>query len=146
MEQYKFVLFCHPLKLLQKTLTLFLQLVKPQVRYSFIISSVVAAIIRSDGNNHLGLDGIDFVGLSTVEVFPSGSSDGDTICVNITIIDDNILEGEQIFTLTLSTADKNVILGEAEAVISIIDQFNGSSFIQNVRCHDGLYAVFVIQK
>ena len=76
----------------------------------------------------IGLAGIDFVGLSSVETFSSGSSTGDTICINITIIDDNILEIEQFFILTLSTADENVILEEYEIVINIIDQFNGSSF------------------
>ena len=76
----------------------------------------------------LGLAGIDFVGLSSTEVFLSGSSNGDTRCVNITIIDDNILEEEKIFTLILNTDDQSVILGEPEAVITIVDQFNGSSF------------------
>ena len=60
-------------------------------------------------------------------MFSSGSSNGDAICVNITIIDDNILEVDQFFILTLSTADENVILEEHEIVIGIIDQFNGSS-------------------
>ena len=77
---------------------------------------------------HLGLTDLDFVGLSSVEVFFSGSRNGDTTCVDITIIDDNILEVEQIFTLTLSTVNENVILEEHKTVIAIIDQFNGSSF------------------
>ena len=63
----------------------------------------------------------DYASVSSDEIFPSGSTDGDTACVNITILDDDILEGDHTFTVTLTTLDPDVMLGSNEATITIID-------------------------
>ena len=44
---------------------------------------------------------------SSHHMFASGSSDGTTECVNIMIVDDDALEGNQTFTVSLRTADTN---------------------------------------
>ena len=59
--------------------------------------------------------------LSSVETFVAGSTDNATRCVNITILDDAALEGNQTFTLTLSTSDPDVVLGNNVTVITIED-------------------------
>ena len=53
--------------------------------------------------------------------FNSGSTDNAAECVNITIADDGALEGDQTFTVTLSTPDPSVILGTRIATITITD-------------------------
>ena len=63
----------------------------------------------------------DYTNISSDEVFPFGSTDNDTACVNITIMDDDILEGDHTFTVTLTTLDPDVMLGNHETTITIID-------------------------
>ncbi len=41
--------------------------------------------------------------------------------MDISILDDDALEGNQTFTLTLTTADLEVILGNQTTVITILD-------------------------
>ena len=55
------------------------------------------------------------------EYFTTGSINGAMICVNITILDDSILEENETFTMTLTTADSDVIIGTTMAAIIIID-------------------------
>ena len=68
------------------------------------------AIVNSDYYNHF-----------STEIFASGSTDGATRCVDITIIDDDSLEGDQTFTVTLSTSDPNVVIVTSRINITIID-------------------------
>ncbi len=63
----------------------------------------------------------DFTTLSTDVIFTSGSTDNDVSCVNITILEDYVLEGYQTFTLTLTTSDSDVVLGTEKAMIIILD-------------------------
>ena len=63
----------------------------------------------------------DYMSLSSVETFAAGSTDTATRCVNITILDDAALEGDQTFTLTLSTSDPDVLLGNDKTLITIED-------------------------
>jgi hypothetical protein len=65
--------------------------------------------------------GEDYTSISEDETFNSGSSDGSTRCVVIPILDDDASEGEQTFTLTLSTSDRDVMLGNNVTTITIID-------------------------
>ena len=61
-----------------------------------------------------------FSDLSSI-IFDSESPDNTTRCVNIIILDDDALEGNQTFALTLTTADPDVILGTTETDITITD-------------------------
>ena len=45
----------------------------------------------------------DYALLDTVVVFPVGASDGDRQCVNVTILQDDIVEGTEIFFLQASS-------------------------------------------
>ena len=54
-----------------------------------------------------------------LETFPSGSTNNATQCVGIFIVDDNALEGDQIFTLSLTTSDPSLILGTNLTTITI---------------------------
>ena len=54
-------------------------------------------------------------------IFLSGSSDSTAGCVNITILDDAALEGNQTFTVTLTTSDPSVLLANDMTVITIED-------------------------
>ena len=63
----------------------------------------------------------DYTSISSDIVFLSGSTDGTSQCVHITIIDDIALEGNQTFTVTLMTSDPDVRLGNDVTVITIED-------------------------
>jgi hypothetical protein len=65
--------------------------------------------------------GEDYISIFEFENFTSGSPDGATKCVDIRILDDDALEGEQTFTLTLTTSDPDVMLGNNVTTITIID-------------------------
>ena len=47
--------------------------------------------------------------------------DNATKCVNISIVDDNALEGNQTFMVTLTTSDPDVMLGNNMTAINIVD-------------------------
>ena len=51
----------------------------------------------------------------------SGSTDNATRCVDITIIDDDALEGNQTFTVTLTTSDLSVVILSDETTVLIMD-------------------------
>ena len=78
--------------------------------------------------SYVGLEGSDYVGISSTGVFLSGSTRKDVICINISIIDDQIYDDEQTFILLLTTEDSQVILGPPSALITIIDQDDGTNF------------------
>ena len=63
----------------------------------------------------------DYTSVSSDEVFTTGSTDNDTRCVNITIEDDEALERDETFTVTLTTSDPNVMLGQDMTTITIVD-------------------------
>lgn len=48
-------------------------------------------------------------------------SDGDKKCVNVTIVDDSLVENNEEFSLTLTTSDSAVSLTSSEATVTIID-------------------------
>ena len=65
--------------------------------------------------------GSDYTSVSSNEVFPSGSTDTDTRCVNITLEDDEALERDETFTVTLTTSDPNVMLGQDVTTVTVVD-------------------------
>ncbi len=63
----------------------------------------------------------DYVFESSDLMFISGSADNATRCVDFSILDDVALEGNQTFTVTLATADLDVMLGNGMTTIVIRD-------------------------
>ena len=58
--------------------------------------------------------------------FPTNSGINNTQCLDVTITEDTVLEGAETFTVTLTTADTVVMLGNNEITVTIIDN-EGSS-------------------
>lgn len=52
---------------------------------------------------------------------PFSESDGDRLCINITIIDDLLLENDEIFTLLLTSTDSAVSVKLNMATVTILD-------------------------
>ena len=67
------------------------------------------------------LSNSDFHTVYSMETFTQGSRNGAAKCINILIIDDNVLEGNQTFVVTLTTLDSNVILENTVTTITIMD-------------------------
>ena len=67
--------------------------------------------------------GDDYVFLSMELTFPPGAMDGATACVDVDIIDDNIVEGMEAFglLLSLSATELDVVVGDAMTVVTITD-------------------------
>ena len=53
--------------------------------------------------------------------FNSGSINGSTECLIISVIDDSALEGEQTFFVMLNSSDSDVILGRSTTTVIITD-------------------------
>ena len=67
---------------------------------------------------NLAMAGSDYT--RTVRYLSSPS--GRMQCINITIIDDSVaMEGNKSFVVVLNTSDPNVILGNTQQVVTIID-------------------------
>ena len=69
----------------------------------------------------LAVEILDYASGNFTETFQSGSTDNATECVNISIMNDSALEGDQDFTLILSTSDTNVHIARNTTIITIID-------------------------
>ncbi len=63
----------------------------------------------------------DYNDLSYSVVFTSGSTDNAVRCVEIPILEDNVLEGNQTFTVTLDSSDPGALLGTLSKTITITD-------------------------
>ena len=63
----------------------------------------------------------DYTDISSILTFANNSMAGDMECVNVTIIDDDALEIDETFTVTLTTSDFAVILDNDVTVITITD-------------------------
>ena len=74
------------------------------------------------------MGGSDYVEIFMVLTFLAGSANGTMRCFDITIEDDTALEGEETFTVTLTTQD-SVLLEEDEILVTISD-------------NDGIYTNF----
>jgi hypothetical protein len=53
---------------------------------------------------------VDYILTPTELTFPADSEQGDTVCTDIEIIDDEAVENNEYFTVELSTNDSNVQL------------------------------------
>ena len=65
--------------------------------------------------------GSDYVSVSMDVVFPAGTSNGGVQCIDVTIMDDSEMEGDETFTVTLTTSSPAVTLGNAVTTITITD-------------------------
>ena len=65
----------------------------------------------------------DFTDLSKPMSFTPGASNGERVCVNITVLSDGLVECEEDFTvlLTLNTAEDNIFLGNNSTVVTLLD-------------------------
>ncbi len=61
----------------------------------------------------------DYANMDSNLTFTYGSTNNAVRCVDITILEDDALEGDQTFTVTLTTSDPNVMLGTDMATITI---------------------------
>jgi len=64
---------------------------------------------------------IDYLENSTMLLFPSNSSNNAQECINILIVDDNILEPNQTFSVLLNTSDSDVNVQNGRLEIIIVD-------------------------
>ena len=76
--------------------------------------------------SYIATGGSDYAAISRGVLFPAGVSE---MCVNVTVFEDSLVEGEESFTLALNSSDPAVVLsssfGDAELLITIRDN-NGS--------------------
>ena len=65
----------------------------------------------------------DFTELSTSLEFPAGSPEGTTRCLNITINEDTLIEGNETFSvmLTLISTELGVTMGNSITTVTILD-------------------------
>ena len=65
----------------------------------------------------------DYDAVDTVLEFPEGSEDGARMCINVTIHDDLLVEGNETFSVKLAIESGNggVSLGNNHSVITILD-------------------------
>jgi hypothetical protein len=65
----------------------------------------------------------DFINTTATLDFAVDSMPGDTYCINVSITDDSVLEGDKTFNvaLTLTTSDPNIMLGTDMTTITITD-------------------------
>ena len=66
-------------------------------------------------------DDTDYSSVSMDIIFPEGSMDGDTLCINISITDDMTLEGDETFIVTLTVSSGDIIEENNMTTITIID-------------------------
>ena len=75
----------------------------------------------------------DYERVHSEQAFVSGSSDGATSCVDIAIINDLALEGDQTFILSMTTSDPQVMIGAGDTNVTITD--NDSEYHLR-ECHN----------
>ena len=75
-------------------------------------------------------DGDDYYSVSGEFIFSSGSTDGDSECVDVGIINDDVLELREFFTFALSSNDSAVDLCVPEADVYIIDEDGKCIYMQ----------------
>ena len=69
------------------------------------------------------IDGLDYIGLQSSQMFASGSENGTTLCVTISMVNDYSLERDETFALMLTTMDPNdrVMVQVNRTTITITD-------------------------
>ncbi len=81
----------------------------------------IEAIIPVNRHLFLVTAGSDFDDTSMVLTFSSGASSDDTECMNVTIMDDDALEAEETFSVTLTESDNDVDAVDIITAVSITD-------------------------
>ena len=76
------------------------------------------------------MESSDYTFTSTDVTFSSGSNDSTLGCVSIDIESDTALEGNQTFTVTLTTSDPDVLAENDMTVITIEDNDGVSIYIK----------------
>ena len=66
-------------------------------------------------------ENLDYVHVSSTLIFQDGSQNNTMICINIIIIDDLRIEGEEIFYMTLFSTDLDVFFSTNTTIIVIMD-------------------------
>ena len=66
--------------------------------------------------------------------FPSGSTNGTEQLIDVSIIDDNLVEGDEVFTVAIAESEDGVILGNDQRVIIIRDN-DGCEHWLNYICN-----------
>ena len=63
--------------------------------------------------------------------FMPGSSDGDTVCINVTVLSDDLVESKEDFTvgLTLNTIDDGIQFGNNITAVTLIDSNGMYSYL-----------------
>ena len=79
--------------------------------------------------NITAIAGFDYFYTSAAQTFTSGSGNGTIRCVTISLINDNVFDGEQTFTVSLTTPDPNVLITNAETIITIQEDDDGNDRI-----------------
>jgi len=80
-------------------------------QYNIIIHFVLIFAARA---------GRDYISVVSLETFAPGSMDNDTECVDISIVDNDALEEEETFGVTVTSQDPSVLLG-INATVTITD-------------------------
>ena len=83
--------------------------------------------------------GEDYKGQSSTCTYPAGAEAGDTQCLSIPIIDDDICDGDVFFTVSLTTFDPlvRIISGQDSLEVQIVDNdcmLSLTIFINNITC------------
>ena len=64
----------------------------------------------------------DFSGATLSAMFESGSVAGDVRCVNVSIVNDNFVEFDEVFAVDLQTqSDLDTVIGERNITVTIED-------------------------
>ena len=66
-------------------------------------------------------EGADYIAASETLLFPVGSEDGVMDCISISILDDDIIESDEVFSLRLTNVVDNVFVPVSSTRISILD-------------------------
>ena len=71
--------------------------------------------------HYAALSGFNYIAALYVLTFTSGSRNGDTKCADITILDNDVLERDKTFSVTLTVQNPRVILRNTISIITITD-------------------------
>ena len=84
----------------------------------------------------------DFELLMTNLTIPQGSRNGDSVCFNVTIIGDNVLEDDETFTVELTTITQDVVVdGSGSVTITILHDGDCKQSTINFNCSETAYDV-----
>ena len=76
---------------------------------------------------------MDYIDASMEISFPEQSMDGNILCINVSIVDDTALEGDETFTVSLTVTSGGTIVGNNMTTITIIDN-DGSKIAVVLEC------------